>query len=76
MTASVPEDTRRTCSSPATRDGHGFGEQHLAGRRCAEGRALAGRVAQRLDDDRVGVAEQRRAVGLDVVEVALCPRRR
>src|SRR5438067_103453 len=47
-----------------------LGQQHLALGGRAERRALGGGPADGLDDLRMGVTENRRAVGLDVVDVA------
>jgi len=70
IAASVPEETRRTSST----DGHGVddlrGEVDLALGRCAEGRPVAGRVADRLDGLGIGVAEDQRPPGLHPVEQA------
>ena len=71
IVASVPLDTMRTLLAGRHPRADLLGQQHLALGRRAVGRAVAGGVAHRLDDLRVGVAGDDRAVGLHEVEEAM-----
>ena len=68
IVASVPLLTRRTCSTDGTRRADGLGQADLALGRRAVARAAPGRLGDRLDHRRVGVAEDDGAVGLDQVD--------
>ncbi len=69
--ASVPDETRRTCSQPGTAPADRLGQQDLAGGRRAECRAAGRRCLTAARDHRVRVPEQHGAVGLHHVEVAV-----
>ena len=71
MAASVPLLTSLTSSQPGHPGADFFGELDLAWGRRAERRPLAGSMPYRLDDLGVGVAQDRGAVGLHVVDVAV-----
>jgi hypothetical protein len=71
MPASVPLLTRRTCSTPGTRLDDGLGQLDLALGRRAEAEAVERGLLHRLEHGRVAVAQDHRAPGADVVDVAL-----
>ena len=71
IAASVPDETRRTISHPGIAVADAFGQNHLGLGRCPVGRAPRRRVADRPEHHRVGVAEDRRAPRLDVVDVTV-----
>jgi hypothetical protein len=73
MVASVPDDTRRTCSSDGT-SADFFGHLDLAFGRRAERQAARGRILHRLHHVRMGVADDRRAPRTDVVDITLAVR--
>jgi hypothetical protein len=73
MVASVPDDTRRTCSSDGTSDDF-FRHLDLGFGRRAERQAARGRILHRLHHVRMGVADDRRAPRTDVVDITLAVR--
>ena len=67
----MPELTRRTISIEGTSVDDGFGQLDLALGGRAEAEALEHGLLHRLDHRRVAVAQDHRAPGADVVDVAL-----
>jgi len=70
MTASVPEDTKRTCSAEGVPGHDLLGELHFRGARRPEGHAARERLGHGREHRGVGVPGDQGAPGADQVEVS------
>ena len=71
IVASVPELTRRTCSTGPTRRTISSASSTSPGDRCAEGQSRARRALHRVDHCGVGVPENRRAPRADEIDIGV-----